>query len=313
MIAHTLALLLSATPAPAQPQVPAGAVAPAPSPEAAERFKALFTEGEALFGKGDAAGAVRAFREADRIRQTPEVAWDLARCHEKLKEPALVAYYYRQYLRRSPGAHDALQVAETLGNLLEHAEAEGQGLLELEGPEQGTVELEAGRVSGGLPQAAFLPPGDYAGQARFPAGTQTFIASLLTGKVTSLQLSPPAANAPLPVGWAPSADLARVQERGAAQRTRRLVHDGSVWALGAGVVGLAAGGAFGVLSLVDREALANGPGVLTVSEGQALAARAADRGMVGSVLLVASGAVTALGAATFLFTLPEMPARAGGK
>jgi len=311
MIALTLLLALSATPPPAQ--APAQAVAPALPPEEAERFKALFTEGEQLFGKGDAAGAVRAFREADRIRQTPEVAWDLARCHEKLREPALVAYYYRQYLRRAPGAHDALEVAETLGNLLEHAEGEGQGLLELEGSEPGAVELEAGRVSGGLPQAAFLPPGDYAGQVRFTSGTQTFIVSMLTGKVTTLHLAPPAANVAAPAGWAPSADLARVQERGAAQRTRRLVHDGSLWALGAGVVGLAAGGAFGVLSLVDRQSLANGPGVLTVSEGQALASQAADRGMVASVLLVAGGAVTAVGAATFLFTLPELPARAGGK
>ncbi|MBM4379194.1 MAG: hypothetical protein FJ086_07830, partial [Deltaproteobacteria bacterium] len=286
MIALTLALTLSATPAPAL------------APEAAERFKALFTEGEELFGRGDAAGAARAFREADRIRQTPEVAWDLARCHEKLREPALVAYYYRQYLRRAPKAQDALEVAETLGNLLEQAEADGQGLLELEGTEPGSVELEAGRMAGGLPQAAFLPPGDYAGQVRFSTGTQTFIASLLTGKVTTLNLAPPAANVAAPAGWAPSADLARVQERGASHRTRRLVHDASLVGLGLGAVGLAVGGTFGVLSQVDRQALANGPGVLTVTEGRALAAQAADRGMLASVLLVASGAVTAAGAAT---------------
>jgi hypothetical protein len=143
MIALTLALALSATPAPAQAQPAAqpSAAGQGLAPEAAERFKALFTEGEQLFGQGDAAGAVRAFREADRIRQTPEVAWDLARCHEKLREPAMTAYYYRQYLRRAPKAQDALEVAETLGNLLEQAEADGQGLLELEGQELGTVEL----------------------------------------------------------------------------------------------------------------------------------------------------------------------------
>jgi len=312
MIALSLALALSATPVPASAQPPQQGAAAAPA-DPAERFKALFTEGELLFGKGDAAGAVRAFREADRIRQTPEVAWDLARCHQKLGEPAMVAYYYRQYLRRAPKAQDALEVAETLGNLLEHAEAEGQGLLELEGVEPGTVELEAGRMGGGLPQAAFLPPGDYAGQVRFSAGTQTFIASLLTGKVTTLNMAPPAANVAAPAGWAPSADLARVQERGAAQRTRRFVHDASLVGLGVGAVGLAVGGAFGVLSQVDRQSLANGPGVLTVSEGRALAAQSADRGMLASIMLVTSGAATAVCAATFLFTLPEPPARAGGK
>jgi hypothetical protein len=305
MIALSLALLL-------------GAASPPSPAEAAERFKALFTEGEQLFGRGDASGAVRAFREADRIRQTPEVAWDLARCHEKLREPAMVAYYYRQYLKRAPAAPDALEVAETLATVLALAEAEGQGLLELESAEAGSVELEAGRVSGGMPQAVFLPPGEYAGRVRFANGEQTFIASMLTGKVTTLTLSSTpavaaAAGQPGGPGWSPSADLARVQERGASQRVRRIVHDSSLVALGLGVAALAAGGTFGVLSQVDRGALAQAKGQLTVSEGQALAAQSADRAVAANTFFLVGGGVVMAGAVTFLFTLPEPAPKGGGR
>ena len=56
------------------------------------------------------AGTVRGMRVkeerilADRQLATPEVIYDLAKCHEKLGDVAFATYYYRLYLKRSPAA-----------------------------------------------------------------------------------------------------------------------------------------------------------------------------------------------------------------
>src|SRR5439155_1140374 len=49
-----------------------------------ERFEGFFTKGEQLYGQGEYGAAIWNFREADSIRLTPEVAFDLAKCHEKI-------------------------------------------------------------------------------------------------------------------------------------------------------------------------------------------------------------------------------------
>src|SRR5438874_364457 len=87
-----------------------------------EHFKTFFTKGEQLYGQGEYGAAIWNFREAETIRLTPEVAFDLAKCHEKIGDLAFATFYYRQYLKRAPNASDALDVAERVGTVLAKAE-----------------------------------------------------------------------------------------------------------------------------------------------------------------------------------------------
>ena len=115
--------------------------APMPGDAESQRFKAAFERGEAHFQKGDFGAAIASFKEADRARVTPEVAYDLAKCFEKLGDEAYTTFYYRLYMRRAPSAPDTLDVAEKVGTTLARLESEGQGFLEFDAPRANTVTL----------------------------------------------------------------------------------------------------------------------------------------------------------------------------
>ena len=132
-----LALLLTLTTNPGEVTMPGAAEQ--------ERFKVYFTQGETLYQQGDYGAAIWNFRQADSIRITPEVAFDLAKCHEKLNDVAFATFWYRQYLKRAPNATDALDVAERVGNVLARAEGEGRGLLEVTSP--GATDLTVNKAS----------------------------------------------------------------------------------------------------------------------------------------------------------------------
>ena len=154
-----------------------------------ERFKAYFTQGEQLYGQGEYGAAIWNFRQADRIRVTPEVAFDLAKCHEKLNDVAFATFYYRQYLKRAPNANDALDVAERVGTVLAKAESEGRGLLEVLSP--GAIDVAINRASfAEAPVAVFLAPGEYEVTAKFPSGTKKMVAQIRTGKTTPISFEP---------------------------------------------------------------------------------------------------------------------------
>src|SRR5262245_54581287 len=154
-----------------------------------ERFKAYFTQGEALYSQGEYGAAIWNFRQADSIRVTPEVAFDLAKCHEKLNDVAFSTFYYRQYLKRAPNANDALDVAERVGTVLAKAEAEGRGLLEVLSP--GAIDVAINKASfAEAPVAVFLAPGEYEVSAKFPSGVKTMVAQIRTGKTTPISFEP---------------------------------------------------------------------------------------------------------------------------
>src|SRR5687768_7892831 len=154
-----------------------------------ERFKAYFTKGEELYTQGEYGAAIWNFRQADSIRLTPEVAFDLAKCHEKLGDVAFATFWYRQYLKRAPNASDALDVAERVGTVLARAEGEGRGLLEVVSP--GAVDLNINKASFAEgPVAMFLAPGEYELSARFPSGVKTMVTQIRTGKTTPITFEP---------------------------------------------------------------------------------------------------------------------------
>lgn len=308
MVVLSIALLLST-----------GQAAPSLSPAAQENFKSWFTKGESLYAEGDYGTAIHAFRQADKIKTTPEVAYDLAKCHEKLGDQAFATFYYRQYLRRAPTAGDALEVAEILGDALAKAEQDGRGLLEVDGSEAATVTV-AGVSYPDFPVAVFLPPGDHEILAQFASNTIKRTASIVGGRVTSVQVDrvqPPLlayGNDPVSSSWGTPAgvdDSASVAKSGPTN-TRALLHTGSMGLIAAGAAALITGIAFGVMSSADRSQLENNKSQLTVTEGRGLARSAASRAGTANVFLALGLGAGAIGGVGFVLTLPEPGMNEGG-
>jgi len=242
-----------------------------------ERFKAYFTQGETLYQQGEYGAAIWNFRQADGIRVTPEVAFDLAKCHEKLGDVAFATFWYRQYLKRAPNANDALDVAERVGTVLARAEGEGRGLLEVVSP--GATDLSINKASFAEdPVALFLPPGEYELSAKFPSGTKTMVTQIRTGKTTPITFEPmpppliDSSNAePIVAGRAPSRPINKV----------RLL---SIAAIGLGVALGATGIAFGVMSTGEASRCCgpNADKTLSVSAANELAQSANTKAYIAN-------------------------------
>ncbi len=274
--------------------------APMPGEAEARRFKDAFERGESHFQQGDFGAAIAAFREADRARVTPEVAFDLAKCHEKLGDVPYAVYYYRLYMRRAPNAPDTLDVAELVGDALAKAESEGLGFLELDAPRANAVTIE-GRRYPEPPVALFLPPGDYEVAAEFPTGVKTMRVQLRTGKTTSITFEPLAPPLLALEGALPAAAVAEGElTRGPGPSTMRVT---SYVVLGVGLAALATGLALGAASSAD--AARAGDRTNTVSEAQRLAGEANAKATGANVLFGLGGAAAAGGALLFLFSMPE--------
>ncbi|MBS1149227.1 MAG: hypothetical protein H6Q89_925 [Myxococcaceae bacterium] len=271
-----------------------------------ERFKAYFTQGEKLYSQGEYGAAIWNFRRADRQLATPEVIYDLAKCHEKLGDVAFATYYYRLYLKRSPSASDALDVAERVGTALAQAEANGRGFLEVEVPGAEKLKVSNYEFPEG-PIAIFLPPGDFEVTGTFPDGPKRVVAQLRTGKTTTLvfePLSPPLVEAR---PGAPD-EAVRVSKRTGGPSAMRVT---SYVVAGLGVAALAVGTVLGVLASGEANQLKTDK-TLNYNQAQALANGANDKGLVANVLWGVGGAAVAGGVVMFIVSMPEPGMKSSG-
>jgi hypothetical protein len=264
-----------------------------------ERFKAFFTQGEQLYGQGEYGAAIWNFRQADKIRVTPEVAFDLAKCHEKLNDVAFATFYYRQYLKRAPNANDALDVAERVGTVLAKAEAEGRGLLEVLSP--GAVDVAINKASfAEAPVAVFLAPGEYEVTAKFPSGVKKMVAQIRTGKTTPISFEP----MPPPLIDAEGTAVA-VRSSGPSKPTNvvRLI---SIPVMVVGVAGLAIGLPFMAISSGEASrccSMTMPDPTLTSAQRQQLSLQANSHAVIGNTATFVGLGVLLVGAALLVLTL----------
>lgn len=283
--------------------------APMPGEDESERFKAYFERGEALYQQAEYGMAVHYFRLADQRRVTPEVAYDLAKCHEKLGDQAFTLYYYRLYMKRAPQAPDTLAVAEKVGKQLAKLEGERKGFLELEAPRAQELVVAGRRFPEG-PAALFLEPGDFDVQARFPSGVKSMKVSVQAGKATTVTFEP--ARPPLlAMEMALPADaIARGVESAADVGTPK-GRIASYALLGVGAASLIAGALLGFSSSADAaEARSNKK--LTVSQARAMADSANQKAIGANVLFGVGGAAAVAGGVLFVFTMPEPGMKSAG-
>jgi hypothetical protein len=261
-----------------------------------ERFKAYFTQGESLYGQGEYGAAIWNFRQADKIRVTPEVAFDLAKCHEKLNDVAFATFYYRQYLKRAPTANDALDVAERVGTVLAKAEAEGRGLLEVLSP--GAVDVAINKASfAEAPVAVFLAPGEYEVTAKFPSGVKKMVAQIRTGKTT------PVAFEPMPPPLIDAAGAVTISSEGPSRPVNKL-RVTSIAVMALGVIGVGIGIPFMAISAGDAQRCCTMPDPsLTSSERISLSHDANSAAVLGNTALFAGLGIVLVGAALLILSL----------
>ena len=278
-----------------------------PGDAEAARFKAAFERGEALFQAGDFGAAIANFKEADRARATPEVAWDLARCFERLGDEAFTLYYYRLYLRRAPNAPDTLEVAEKVGIVIARLEAEGKGVLELDAPRADAVTL-LGNVYPSPPVAAFLPPGDYEVSAQFTSGVKTMSVQIRTRKMTTVTFEP--VQPPLlHLEDALTAEQIAQGVEAAPSPGVKPLRVASYVVAAAGLAALIAGGTLGVLANGDKSDAQDKS--LTVAQAQRAAQAANGKALGANLLFGIGGAAVAGGALMFVFSMPEPGMKSG--
>lgn len=266
-----------------------------------EQFKRHFTAGESLFEKNEFGAAIWHFQKAEAILPTPEVAYDLAKCHERINDPPFAIYYYRLYLKRAPNASDALEVAERVGATLNRAETEGKGLLELDSYGASEITI-AGRMFPRPPAVLFLAPGEYEVSAQFPSGPKKMGVQVRLGKTTSLVFEP----LPPPLLKADPSLRAEVLTPPPSKPMsgQRL---GALGLVGAGVVSVVVGSVLGVMSNSDANRLKTEQ--LKVSQAQELASSANGKAVAANSLWIVGGAAVAGGAGLFVFSLPEPGAK----
>ncbi len=275
-----------------------------PGQEEQERFKQLFAQGEQLYKEATRSqdpslfgAALYSFLRADELRPTPEVAYDLAKAYEKIGSTPYATFYYRLYLRRSPNASDALEVAERVGAALARNEAEGRGFLEV--TTFGATQLSvAGLAFPEGPVALFLAPGDYELKARFASGVKKTTVAIRTGKTTALFFEPLVAPMVDSREGAPEGAL----EVSASPKVRPL-RVASYLVAGLGVLAIAAGSLFGVMSSNDANQLGNH--ALRISAARAYADSANTWGLSANLSWGAGGALVVSGVVMWLLSRPE--------
>jgi tetratricopeptide (TPR) repeat protein len=105
--------------------------------------------------------AVSAFLEADKLVPSPALSFNIARAYEQLGETSSALRWYRDYLRREPGARNAAEVKARINALAAELSQRGvQQLTVLSEPSGATVSID-GLPIGVTPFTGELPPGKH--------------------------------------------------------------------------------------------------------------------------------------------------------
>jgi hypothetical protein len=265
------------------------------SPEDEARFKAFFTQGEKMYGAAEYGAAIWNFRQADLVKQTPEVAFDLAKAAEKIGDQAVATYWYRQYLKRAPSASDSISVAERIGQALSSAERDGKSLVEVSSPGAEQLALSNGRFLED-PMAMFVKPGDYSLSAKFPDGEKTMSVRVNPGTVTSVNFEPMAP---------PLLDSGGAEVQTRLSKPFNKLKWVSFLTAGVGVLGIGVGLPVGFVSQghAAQCCSATADPSLNLTQRQQLAGQANTEAFTANALIFVGIGLVAIGATLFVLSL----------
>jgi tetratricopeptide (TPR) repeat protein len=234
----------------AQPAAPAPAPSPASEPALAEA-RARYQEGAQAYTEGRYKDAIDLFLDADRIRPSAALSFNIARAYEKLRDASGALRWYRDYFRRTDKPEDREQVQLRIGALQELLRQKGvQQVTILSEPPGATVVVDR-RPMGVTPWTGDLTPGAHHLELRLrgygdaESEFELPAARAVDVRVALVQDAPSAEPVlPRPTPWQPAPDVT-TPERSWSRKTWGFV------ALGA--AGAAFGGAL-TFELLRRSA-----------------------------------------------------------
>lgn len=261
----------------------------------------FFARAEALSAKNDDAAAIALYREAELYKGTAESAKRLAKAHEKVGDTAFATLYYRVALARAPDAPDAAALAQSVGDFLGKAGAEGKGLVEVFAARASRITVQ-GKQFPLAPVAMFVTPGEYEIEALFPSGKRSTRLRVKSGQVASINFEPVQPPLVTAEQALPEAAIAKGQlnDQGPPTNVLRVV---SIIAMGVGVAAAGGGLALGLSSAADAEQARNT--AITRAERQNFANSANAKAIPANALMIGGAAAVVAGGVMFFFSLPE--------
>jgi tetratricopeptide (TPR) repeat protein len=276
--------------------VAGGAADPPPDPAAAAR--AAYRKGADLYKAGKYREAIAAFEEADGLKPSPALQFNIGQAWEKLGDPAAALAAFARYLRLDPAAPNREAVQKTVKTLEARLAATGRQMLHVTTDPPGADLSVDGAPTGLAPLDAAYPPGPHAVSAAAP-GRQTSRRDVVLPADRSLEvhllLEPgqdPAAAAPL-AARPPDAPLEATRKDPAPQPVERKSWLGPVIAAGVGVVAAGAGIVMGLQARNAQDALLAGGN--DRSQADALASKAKSDATAANVLYGVAGAAVLTG------------------
>src|SRR5690349_6934820 len=103
-------------PAPAQPPPANAAPAPAPTGDdaAMAQAKQHFETGRNAYNAGDYVTAIHEFKEAEKLRPSPILDYNIGLANEKLNKKRVAVKYYQRYLNMQPNARNRPEVEQRI-------------------------------------------------------------------------------------------------------------------------------------------------------------------------------------------------------
>ena len=137
-----LLAVLSATLLPSPPARAAEAEGAAADPATHAKVQAYVDLAAKLFRAGDYGGALEELQRADALEELAIVRFNIARCHEELRQPGQAIAAYRRYLATpDPGSEERRGKAQSTLARLEQEAAQSTGTLEVRCAPGGWVEV----------------------------------------------------------------------------------------------------------------------------------------------------------------------------
>jgi tetratricopeptide (TPR) repeat protein len=138
-----------------------GADQSAPTEQQRSEAKARYEAGVAAYTAGHYKDAVDLFLAADRLAPSSPLSFNIARAYEKLGDDSGALRFYRDYLRRTPNAQNANDVALLVKRFEERLRGKGvQQMTVLSTPAGATVALDGAPI-GVTPATLDVPPGHH--------------------------------------------------------------------------------------------------------------------------------------------------------
>jgi tetratricopeptide (TPR) repeat protein len=138
----------------------AGGASSAPQ-TSAEMAEARYRAGVGAYAKGHYRDAIELFLQANRLRPSAALSFNVARCYEHLDDTSSTLAWYRDYLRRSDRTSDDHQVARLIARLEKRLLEKGvQQLTVYSSPHGATVLIDRNPV-GVAPWTGDLAPGGH--------------------------------------------------------------------------------------------------------------------------------------------------------